>query len=624
MKYERMNFWGVFRRSFLEFRKQYGTIISYELIYKFITTIVLIPLISKTTKFFISKGGYDILTNFDLFKFILTVQGILAILILLVIISSSILIELGGTIIISGMGYNGEKINLKTAFINSIKNLPKFFTLGGMQILLYILLITPFSQVGLLSSLMENISIPQFIMDYIIKTPSLLILMVLAVIAAYLYSIRWIFVLNIAILEGKSFKEALNKSKTMVKGSYGYIFKNIILFHAITYGVLIGIVFLGYSLLGVIVYQMGIKSLISISIISVFSTIQRGFIYLLTLIISPLNIIFITVLYYEQIKYKNEKVFITPKIVHYENSKFENKFLTNYKKSIPILIVSGIIFFAVTLGIYIKFAVFGETFTEITAHRGYSVKAPENTLSALKYAINEEVNYSEIDVQETKDGEIVLFHDKNLKRITGEDIDIWDIDYENIRKLDAGKWFDEKFKGEKIPSLREAIRISKGKMKLNIEIKTNGYEKRLVESVLKIIDDENFENECIITSTDYRVLQKVRKLNTNIRVGYIIYAAIGDLFSLDVDFYSIEASLVNQRLLKEAQLRGKEIHVWTVNDEVEMEKFIKMGVDNIITDYPRELKEEINERKGMNRIDRILEELLEQLSDSFRIKEALQ
>lgn len=623
MKYKRMNFFGVFRRAFIEFQKQYDIIISYELIYKFIATIILIPLISKTTKFFISKGGYDILTNFDLFKFILTIQGILATLILIIIISSSILIELGGTIIISGKGYNGEKVNLKTAFINSIKNLPKFFTLGGIQILLYILLITPFSQVGLLSSLVENISIPQFIMDYIIETPSLLILMILVAITAYLYSIRWVFVLNIAVLEGKSFKEALNKSKTMVKGSYVYIFKNIILFHAITYGVLIGIVFLGYSLLGVIVYQLGIQSLISISIISVFSTIQRGFIYLLTLIISPLNIIFITVLYYEQIKYKNEKVYITPKIVHYENSKFENKFLTSYKKSIPIFIVSGIIFFAVTLGIYIKFAVFGETITEITAHRGYSVKAPENTLSALKYAIDEGVNYSEIDVQETKDGEIVLFHDKNLKRITGENINIWDIDYENIRKLDAGKWFDEKFEGERIPSLREAIRLSRGKMKLNIEIKTNGHDKELVESVLKIIEEENFENDCVITSTDYKALQKVRNLNPNIRIGYIIYVAIGDLFSLDVDFYSIEASLVNEKLLKEAQLREKEIHVWTVNEQEDMEKFIKMGVDNIITDYPRELKEEINERKGMNRIDRILEELLQQLSESFRMEKAL-
>ncbi len=114
---------------------------------------------------------------------------------------------------------------------------------------------------------------------------------------------------------------------------------------------------------------------------------------------------------------------------------------------------------------------------DITAHRGSSIEAPENTLEAIELAIANGATYAEIDVQEISDGTIVLFHDKNIKRITGEDIPIWELTKEYLPRLDAGSWFDESYSHARIPTLENVITQTESKIKLNIELKSHGHER---------------------------------------------------------------------------------------------------------------------------------------------------
>lgn len=88
-------------------------------------------------------------------------------------------------------------------------------------------------------------------------------------------------------------------------------------------------------------------------------------------------------------------------------------------------------------------------YISVSAHRGGAGKAPENTISALEYAIESMSDFAEIDVQETKDGEVVLMHDSNLKRTTGLNANIWTMTYEELQQLDAGVRFNKSFRGEK-------------------------------------------------------------------------------------------------------------------------------------------------------------------------------
>ncbi len=228
----------------------------------------------------------------------------------------------------------------------------------------------------------------------------------------------------------------------------------------------------------------------------------------------------------------------------------------------------------------------------ITAHRGASGTAPENTLIAIQRAIELGAGFSEIDVQETADGEIILLHDKTLERTGGVAWNIWETPYDSLKKIEVGSWFAPEYAGEPVPRLEDVMDAVKGKIKLNIELKINGHEKALVEKVVDLIHRKNFESQCIITSFDLQSVQKVRQLDKNLKVGLIFskYPENVDVFSLDVDLLSVKYTLVDEEFIQKARASGKDVHVWTVNDSEMMQKLLDLGVTSIITNYPGKLR----------------------------------
>lgn len=228
----------------------------------------------------------------------------------------------------------------------------------------------------------------------------------------------------------------------------------------------------------------------------------------------------------------------------------------------------------------------------ITAHRGASGTAPENTLIAIQRAIEMGAGFAEIDVQETSDGEIILLHDKTLEQ-TGDVVwNIWETPYDSLKKIEVGSWFAPEYAGEPVPRLADVMDAVKGKIKLNIELKINGHEKELVEKVVDLIHRKNFESQCIVTSFDLQSVRKVRQLDQNLKVGLIFskYPENVDVFSLDVDLLSVKYTLVDEEFMRKARENGKEVHVWTVNDSEMMQRLLEMGVTSIITNYPGKLK----------------------------------
>ncbi len=223
----------------------------------------------------------------------------------------------------------------------------------------------------------------------------------------------------------------------------------------------------------------------------------------------------------------------------------------------------------------------------VTAHRGGAKMAPENTLSSMKYAVDALADVAEIDVQETKDGKIVLLHDTNLKRTTGFNANIWDVTYEQVSQLDAGIKFNKKYVGERIPTLEEVIRYCKGKIKLNIEVKYNGHNKGIVKKVVDVIENNHFENDCVVTSMNYKFLQQVKQENPDIKTGYTLKMTYGDLADLsDADFFSVKHTYVNERFVEQVHKLGKEVHAWTLNYQGDMQRMVSVHVNNIITDEP--------------------------------------
>ncbi len=225
--------------------------------------------------------------------------------------------------------------------------------------------------------------------------------------------------------------------------------------------------------------------------------------------------------------------------------------------------------------------------TRITAHRGGSRIAPENTLAALRAAEEELADYAEIDVQITADGVVVLGHDTSLKRVAGINQAIGALDWAELSLLDVGSWFSPEYAGERIPTLEEVLEFCFGRLRLNIEIKNVGPDSPIPELVAELVRAYGYEEQCVITSTSLGYLVRVKQAAPELKTGYVIAAAYGDFYSLEeVDFISIRHSFVTQALVDKLHSQGKEIHVWTVNRRNDMERLRLLDVDNLITDDP--------------------------------------
>jgi glycerophosphoryl diester phosphodiesterase len=250
---------------------------------------------------------------------------------------------------------------------------------------------------------------------------------------------------------------------------------------------------------------------------------------------------------------------------------------------------------------------------EITAHRGSKVRAPENTLSALQQAIVEGADYAEIDVQHTADGAVVLLHDADLMRVASVNRRLQDMSYEELKDIDVGSWFAPEFSNERVPTLQEAIDVARGRIKLNIELKFTWPDPALAEKVGEIIQHNGFASDCVVSSMNFQALTEIKRTFQELKTGFIVMQAVGNLSRMEADFLSISAARASQSLVRELHSRGRQVHVWTVNDLSNALSMIEMGVDNIITDEPVNIRtwlEEWNELSDGERIALMLLKLI--------------
>lgn len=215
---------------------------------------------------------------------------------------------------------------------------------------------------------------------------------------------------------------------------------------------------------------------------------------------------------------------------------------------------------------------------KVIAHRGGALFAPENTLLALRKAIKDNADMAEIDVQQTRDGTLILLHDNNFKRTAAIDKNVWDMEYSRIRELDLE---------EPIPTLEEAIQLSKNKISLMIELKVTGHERDLERKTIDMIEKYQIEDTCSIASTNLNTLKRIKELNSAVKTIYIISDLQLEQYAINyIDGYSIEFSSLSASMVSQIHLFQKEVYVWTVNSEKTIRKAIFYNPNGIITDNP--------------------------------------
>ncbi|MCF6137790.1 glycerophosphodiester phosphodiesterase [Pseudalkalibacillus berkeleyi] len=230
--------------------------------------------------------------------------------------------------------------------------------------------------------------------------------------------------------------------------------------------------------------------------------------------------------------------------------------------------------------------------TLIFAHRGSSKYAPENTMAAFRKALEQHADGIELDVQLTKDKIPVIIHDESLKRTTGVKGLVGEYTYDEIRCLDAGKWFSAKFKYERIPSLEEfLIWMKPTTLKLNIEFKNNilpyyGMEK----IVYDLVQEHGLEDRLIYSSFNHYSLKEMKKFDPNIDIAPLYSSGLYEPWNY-VKSLPAESAHPHWRTLNQFMLNGfkeHEIRVrpYTINDPKRMKWLFENKIDAIITDVP--------------------------------------
>lgn len=577
-------------------------IIKFEFIFKILSAIIFTPLFLYLFNSIMRITGYNYLTLENIFSFLLNPITIILLICLIFILTIYSLFDIGVIITLIDASFQKKEISLKDAIKYSFWKSVKVFKKDNILLVVLVLLLIPFLNIGITSSFISSIKIPEFILDYIFGNNLLYLIYVCIVFLLIFLQLRWIYSLHYYFIENKNFKEARIKSINLGNKRHCKDLLKILLTQLFITIMYLLFVFIGIFL--IIVLNKLFNNIIGtfmITILWLFIAIS----FIITVLLS--NVINYTII--SDMYYKNKES-IKEKINHIHIKSIEKKKKSKQRLildiSIILVIVIGLtIFTSGTLNGKYKLNIEYIRNIEVTAHRGASVDFPENTLSAFIEAKRLGSDWIELDVQQTKDNEIIITHDSNLKRTTGKNINTWDATYEEISKLDAGSFKDKKFKGEKIPLLEDIIKWAKSQdIKLNIELKPTGHEINFEKNVLDIIKKYDFIDNCVVTSQNYKTLENIKAIDDNVTTVYVMSLAYGDIKNLDkADHFSISSSSITKSLVDEIHESGKLIYGWTVNTKESINRIIDLKVDNIITDNVTLAKDLVFKSKNSNIIN---------------------
>ncbi|WP_413287646.1 glycerophosphodiester phosphodiesterase [Bdellovibrio sp. HCB337] len=233
-------------------------------------------------------------------------------------------------------------------------------------------------------------------------------------------------------------------------------------------------------------------------------------------------------------------------------------------------------------------------------HRGAPHFAPENTVSSFIKAIELKVDFLEIDVQQTKDGVLVIMHDSTVNRTTDGDGDVKDLTFKQIRSLDAGSSYSQDFAGEKVPTFEEVLELSQldPHFKFIIELKEGSdVVSGIEENVVREIRKHGLENRVLLKSFSYPVLQRLRKQLPEAEQIYVYVTAFPSLnlmidtslrlqnpLNFDVEYLQPLSKVTHPGFIKKAHKANKKVIVWGVETKAQMQRWIDAGADAIETD----------------------------------------
>jgi glycerophosphoryl diester phosphodiesterase len=231
----------------------------------------------------------------------------------------------------------------------------------------------------------------------------------------------------------------------------------------------------------------------------------------------------------------------------------------------------------------------------VVGHRGALGHAPENTMASFAKGVECGADILELDVHLTADGELAVIHDDDVSRTTNGRGAVRAMTLADLRRLDAGAWFDERYRGERVPSLPEVLAWARDRVELLVELKGDpvpapGIEERVIAAVRA----QRMLDQVMVISFHHPSVRRVKELEPALATG-ILYAArlvdtVGAARAARADALRPGWAYWTAELVQEVHAAGLVAHAWNANDEQRMEYLVKLGVDSIGSDYPDRLR----------------------------------
>jgi glycerophosphoryl diester phosphodiesterase len=549
-----------------------------------------------------ASGQYAVSDN-DLVVFFLSTQGILFLILGIGFALAFWFAEQTGLLIISIKAIFEKKISVSPVLWQQMRHLPALLRLGLLQAAGYIAASIPFILgLGLTYWWLLREWDLYFYLNvrpwswWIALTIAGVIAAAYLLLAAWLYT-RWLFSIPILIFEDATPVAELRKSWQLTQGR----FRELVLPLIICWLVIFTLSLTTTWLVSAAAAQLLNQSHLTLKVVVPTVAVTLALIALLDImwfIIGKIVHVMLMVDFYRETT--NAEQHMT------RSTPAAGSPAPGVLKGIGGLIAAGVLIIGIISGTAFLQGFNIHRTVDLTGHRGSKVSAPENTLSALRQAISEGADYAEIDVQTTADGEVVLLHDADLMRVASVNRRLRDMNYHELKDIDVGSWFAPQFSNERIPTLQEAIDLARGRIKLNIELKYTWSDPNLTRKVGEIIRQKDFASDCVVSSLNFQAVREVKQAFPELVAGFIVFQVAGNLSRMDANFLSINAAKATPRLVRQLHARERAVHVWTVNDFKNFISMIEMGVDNIITDHPRDLRGFLEEWNSLSDHEKII------------------
>jgi len=230
----------------------------------------------------------------------------------------------------------------------------------------------------------------------------------------------------------------------------------------------------------------------------------------------------------------------------------------------------------------------------VFAHRGACKYAPENTLASFQLALAQGADAIELDAKLSADGEVVVIHDPTVDRTTDGTGKVNQLTLQELKRLDAGSFFDAKYSGERIPTLDEVFESLGHKIFINVEL-TN-YSSRqdsLVPKVADLVKKHHLETGVLFSSFAPINLRRMKALLPEVPVGLLALDGFLGTLNRSAFYFRLSPAIIhpyltdiNEKLMQVERKRKRRVHVWTVNEVHDLERLKALGVDGVFTDDP--------------------------------------